>query len=1267
MTTILSGLRDPLPGERVLAVHPRLAPHVANAEWRRRTNFFTGRSVGATALAIEQAGRGGALATQGQLLTSGVGAGLEARLEQAADENWFLEVAPGFGLTVSGEDVRLTRPLRIAVDDLPVTLTRANATATFTLGQWLGVSEPPAELPGGVQSTLALILVLQPIQVRRVGQRDLSNPCELSPEDIAFEDDRLVDGARLRVLDFPAGFTLPSPADAAHWRNRLAYEIFSREAALGPGQHLPWEDVGLGIALLGVQSPGAAPFVDVNAVAREGGHLRRGRALLGAPGTPALWQARVRQFIEQLEDVGLDAATDDGLAAFFDTLPPVSALPSRVMFPRADGVVALDVRGDRGEPHLPLPPSPLFPAGYVLETAPVELESLDDYLRASANLSPLALDEFEQVQVLVPVPHAHFSPDLLRVEDETPDEFREAVRLFLLRLNHRLGRRRDVRDAEARLQLAVFGSTPDHPSPDSGEVLGEADSRFPSDDDLPDTEPVPAPEERFADSLRADLLAFGERVAKLVKPTPFAFLLEHLRADLQSELPSEVPSVGISEAAQRFANQLFAARIEDRAGGLTGFVEGTSKKLVTASEAIDVAFTRTANELYRVRSLVSGEVEATQLASSPALPFVVKNRLAAVTPAQLSHFKSFLFPDPSQEPTPITRPTQAARVESRTVRIPGAEGVPAAFVFTRNIRDRLAAPFVLETRDGAERSKRAVFRTLVTIHESGLSLDELRFPGFMVDPAAVLEGPPPTTIPTLPDDALEPRSVNIRWVKRFLEFFDNPPAGGEPYWPHDPDDPGDDESGVAATAVDSIEKTIAALRVAEGRLAAFDRGLTLVRERMTGDLTTWERLQGRLAELEDEISEFRHDVLVARALEAEEIARARRVNAERQQVLRDHVPFLLFRRPRTLDGLLASPTHNVAPARLPDPVPACLNSDFEAPEQLRGMVDLLREAPLAWSVFGVALLPRVNRTLALLQVANVALHRAANPTPEAYDPFDNSAFTDRTGLLIRQVYESQRRALVELRSARLRFDLAHFRRFSWFGLVGELRPLVTLNDLLLTSHGRQEVSDSIARHLDDINRVVACLFEHLRRVTPFTRLQWMEQLREKPAPEDLRVLSVLPDWETVDPSEARDMQSFVNWLYQQIVAEQPLALQFMHDLVKMTILLASHAPINQSFVARPINVRPINAGGVIEIGIEAERLRVGMHVLLFEAEGSVPAVGQGVIEDLSQGVATVRVARTENDRTVVPVRAQVVEQDRNPGVELATGASSGFGMVSAAL
>jgi len=1259
MPTLLHGIPKPLAGERVVQVHPAIAPQVDTATtWRQRSNLFSGRSLGPSALGTDQTERAGRLALSGQSISSGVIAGLEVSVERIAAVSR-LQVAPGFGIAVSGEDVRLTQALSIPLDTLPITLTQdigggELVTDTRTLAVWRDPGGPRPFNP----FPLAAIVLLQPIVVNRTGEQDSEDACELDEGDLAFEDEQIVDGARLILLPFPRTFTqIPfSP----RWRNELAYEIFRREAALGPSGLLPWETDGLGIALLGIADQAAEAFVDVHSVARDGGELNRHRPFFGAPGTRKLWQARVRQFIDELGPADPDELrTTTELRDTFRFLPPVGTLPAG----------AVDVRGDRGEPHLPLPPSSLFPETFVLEATPVELEAVDDYLRASANLLPFDTQAEEQVQILVPVPQRNFSPDLLRVEDETPDEFREAIRLFLLLLNHRLGRRDDLRRAEVRLSNALFAITPQHALQDDTAVPGEVLTGFPDDDQIPATE-LPPLEEAFADSIEDVVFDLGQRMARMAGPTPLAQIVEELRAEAKNQTPVDQNASVVSAATA-----LVTTNSGER--GLVGFVQELSKRLVAASEALDIAFSRTSSNLFELRQLASGDAQATQLAISPALPFIVGSRTQLTASSQVEQFKGFLAR--TRIPGTVDSPTQFRSTPDRTLQIltrqlPGAETIPAAVVFNEDIKKRLESPPALDLAENAARAKRAAFRALRSIHEDGLSFSGLKFRGFLVEstpnadgtPGPLVRDPntqdPPAQHPSLDakvsNGRLKPVDVPIKWVIAFLQFFE-----ADSYWPHD-SVTGLNEGAIMATSFESVEHTISGLRVAEARLSGLERSLTLARDQLEQFRTTWNRLQRRLAELEAEITEFRRDVRVAQALEIEEIARAKTVNAQRREVLQNQVPFLVFRRPRTIDALLPSPTHLALPALAPDPVPACLKSNFETPDPLRIMVDLLREAPLAWSTLGSALLPLVNRHVALQQLVRVALHRAANPVPVTYDPFSTTAFDDDTGQRIRAIFESQRRAIDELRAQRLRLEFASFVRFSWGGLLSELRPVATVNDLILTAHGRQEVSDQLSRHLDDFNRVTACLFERMRQVRPVLRFVWSEILEEATTPVDLRTLSVLPDWQLVEPSEQRNMQALVDWLYAQLAPGREDAVRFMHDLVRMTILLTAHAPVNQNLSAIPVNVRPVVAGAVLEIAIESERVRVGMHVQLFESAGPVPPAAQGLVEDLAQGVATVRISTTESDRSVLPVRAEVIEPDRNPQVQLATGGLASFGVVS---
>src|SRR5688572_31970400 len=114
---------NPLQGEHVIGVDPPLKPSF-EADWRRRLNLYTGRSLSDTALAVEQDGRTGRLATRGQMVSPGGVSGLEIELEKVAHtpndnesrtEIFFYKINSGFGIARSGEDVIVPRRLEIDV------------------------------------------------------------------------------------------------------------------------------------------------------------------------------------------------------------------------------------------------------------------------------------------------------------------------------------------------------------------------------------------------------------------------------------------------------------------------------------------------------------------------------------------------------------------------------------------------------------------------------------------------------------------------------------------------------------------------------------------------------------------------------------------------------------------------------------------------------------------------------------------------------------------------------------------------------------------------------------------------------------------------------------------------------------------------------------------------------------------------------------------------------------------------------------------------
>jgi hypothetical protein len=117
------------------------------------------------------------------------------------------------------------------------------------------------------------------------------------------------------------------------------------------------------------------------------------------------------------------------------------------------------------------------------------------------------------------------------------------------------------------------------------------------------------------------------------------------------------------------------------------------------------------------------------------------------------------------------------------------------------------------------------------------------------------------------------------------------------------------------------------------------------------------------------------------------------------------------------------------------------------------------------------------------------------------------------------------------------------------------------------------------------------------------------------------------------------MQELVDWLYSRIDAKQADAIALMHDLIRICILLASHAPISQIIagrVSKPTTLRP---GGRVELTIDPNKIRVGMSVLLYGASNQV--IAEGRVADLSANQATATITRTRQPQGQVEANARV--------------------------
>ncbi|MCE3258133.1 MAG: hypothetical protein K0Q64_2216, partial [Nitrobacter vulgaris] len=566
----------PFHGEHVIGISPR--PSARVTDWNRRLNLFTGRALSDAALTAEQDGRNGRLALAGQTVSAGVITGLEAALEKEGTAD-ILNMGPGFGICASGEDVFAASGARVPVRSLPVYTTAALLDGTPAPGAGaLAARKLGPALQDLIATNIAVpkvgIIVLQPVQIDQLANFDAADPCLEDPTSTAFADEQLLDGAHLIYYAWPDEWLL-LPTPGPQYRNRLAFSIFDREAGNAPDQVMPWEEIGLPVALLALDDAFNALFVDRYSVVRQGGRAKRRTAPTPDSGQEFLWQARIQQFAEQVVSVenGTPNLTAGGLAAEFRYLPPTGLLPVKALtFVTGNPTSGTRVSG-----------APFFSGSYDVMAVPVPLEQLDLIARRCGALADFDMSSPDEVTVAVPVPQIWYERDLLQVLDIDP-VFQQTVDGFIHERSIWLKRRAGVRGSYSLLVKAVTGTPATFPDPDPDAVEAESVSDTEIDDTI--------------DAFKTPESVFG------TVPTnnpPTVASIDTLKAALSG-------MAGISREVPQLEGL-----------GLAKFTDLLQAKSDTANDHIDLGFLRLQTDIYRMRQKMLSEEAATRLAVSPAL------------------------------------------------------------------------------------------------------------------------------------------------------------------------------------------------------------------------------------------------------------------------------------------------------------------------------------------------------------------------------------------------------------------------------------------------------------------------------------------------------------------------------------------------------------------------------------------------------------------------------------------------------------------------
>ena len=615
-------------------------------------------------------------------------------------------------------------------------------------------------------------------------------------------------------------------------------------------------------------------------------------------------------------------------------------------------------------------------------------------------------------------------------------------------------------------------------------------------------------------------------------------------------------------------------------------------------------------------------------------------------PTAYTYYQPPTYQPPTYQPPPMpppTPPAPPAAAPPGAGDVEGARPVTEKAIRTTSIAERIEDSRAAEAKDFCAATKRDVIKDLLAL---AMDVSDLPVPGMpMTEDSDEYEGisggigvpeegkPPPTyvTVTALgKQEVMYGTGMPVREkVSRALsEFLEDPTLFNWITAEHDPLPPADHEASYFAIGSDLLNHTIAVLRSAEGRVADY----RAVVDRAQQALGLVERgavaSDRRLKEIEDQLTEARNDVATARALLADEVQRVRAINDRRTAILREHVTFLAYHRPRLTDPLVDAPVRALDPGPTESPVPECLSHEEPVPEDVQDYIDLLRDAPVSWFAHVPSLFDRFDRLPMMHGVMSLARTRSQVDSVAVREPLM------RGPTILGKALDSTRRAQAEVmlgvRQQRQAVDLSPLAAQSWATLRTLAPAIVGLGDLMDAAHGRSDVAHLATQELDRIARVAGCLYRHFSQALPILRLQWAEQFSQYDAAANLRSLAVLPHWGQVDVLERREMQTLVDWLFLRINGAQAEAVSLMNDLVRTCLLVASHSPVNQILSGHVQQDTPVRPGGQVKV-VSPAGVRVGMHVLLYKG---ADVVARGVVEDLSAGVAAARIIHAEKNETL---------------------------------
>jgi hypothetical protein len=231
------------------------------------------------------------------------------------------------------------------------------------------------------------------------------------------------------------------------------------------------------------------------------------------------------------------------------------------------------------------------------------------------------------------------------------------------------------------------------------------------------------------------------------------------------------------------------------------------------------------------------------------------------------------------------------------------------------------------------------------------------------------------------------------------------------------------------------------------------------------------------------------------------------------------------------------------------------------------------------------------------------------------------------GNALTTVLTAQHQLLAQRKQLLLQVDPGRLAGLSWKASRATAEETVSLADLMEGAHRRADLARLAADEIESISRIAACLHAEFAAVRPAIRLDWAERVSQFDAPVRLRNLAGLARWNEIGYIDRRQMQAYVDWLFDRVDPDLPEAAGLMNDLVRVCLLLASHAPIGQIVAGRVAKPQKATPGGRITLRpFDLPKVKIGMQALLYSG---AQIVARAVVDDLGDAEVSAQVVHAE--------------------------------------